>query len=77
LDKKLKLNIIYLCSEKGRINFFILNKLKKYMNWTINNKIVGSICPNYKLTIRIKILKVNFSKISILWINRNALWVKL
>jgi hypothetical protein len=77
LDKKLKLNIIYLYSEKGKINFLILNKLKKYMNWTIYNKIVGSICPNYNLTIRIKILKVHFSKISILWINRNTLWVKL
>jgi hypothetical protein len=51
--------------------------MKKYMKWRIYNKIVGSICPNYKLTIRIKILKVNLFKISILWINRNALRVKL
>jgi hypothetical protein len=27
------------------------------MNRRIYNKIVGSICPNYNLTIRIKILK--------------------
>jgi hypothetical protein len=51
--------------------------MKKYMKWRIYNKIVGSICPNYKLTIGIKILKVNLYKISILWINRDALWVKL
>jgi hypothetical protein len=51
--------------------------MKKYMNWRIYNKIVGSISLNYKLTIRIKILKVNLYKISILWINRNAIWVKL
>jgi hypothetical protein len=51
--------------------------MRKYMNWRIYNKIVGSICPNYNLTIRILILKVNLSKIAILWINRNAIWNKL
>jgi hypothetical protein len=47
--------------------------MRKYLNLRINKQIVGSICPNYNQTIRIKILKVNLSKISILWINRNDL----
>jgi hypothetical protein len=51
--------------------------MRKYLNWRIYNNIVRSICPNNNLTIPIKILKVNLSKISILWINRIALWVKL
>jgi hypothetical protein len=75
LYKILKQTNIYLFiqEKKEKLIDLYLNKMKKYINLRIYNKIVGSICPNYKPTIRIKILKVNLYKISILWINRNAL----